>query len=135
MSVANDAPLALWYWKTDQGHWHAYSTALCHSLEDAWASKATRFPVDAERYVDTIKMEQRRLDMTGKPRPVKREPQLALVTHILATVGAFPFDVLPLISKHGGIATKYITEKVRCVFQLLFGPSVLNESPSNRVNA
>lgn len=113
MSSANDAPLALWYWKTDQGHWHAYSTVLCHSLEDAWSSKATRFPVDTERYVDTVKMEQRRLDMTGKPRAVKREPQLALVTHIFAAVGKLKFDVLPTISKHGGIATKYITEKVR----------------------
>lgn len=114
MDAVTDAPLAIWYWKTDQGHWHAYSDALCHSLEDAWSSKATRFPVDAERFVDTVKMEQRRLDLTGKARMVKREPQLELVAHIFAAVGKQKFDVLPLVSQHGGIVTKYITEKVRC---------------------
>lgn len=111
MDGVSDAPLARWYWKTDQGHWHAYSDALCHSLEDAWSTKATRFPVDAERFVDTVKMEQRRLDLTGKARMVKREAQLALASYIFVTVG-LKSDVLPTISNHGGIVTKYITEKV-----------------------
>lgn len=113
MTGATDAPEALWYWQTDQGHWHVYSDALCESLEDAWKNKVTRFPVDAERFVDTVKMVQRRLDMTGKQRSVKRELQLALLKHVFAFAGPLKTNVAPLVSDHGGIITPYITTKVR----------------------
>jgi hypothetical protein len=119
MTDANDTPLAIWYWKTDQGKWCAYSDALCSSLEDAWATKATRFPVDGERFVDTVKMLQKRLDLTGKAREVKRESHLALVTQTIAVVGKLKLDVGPMISKHGGIVTPYITSKVCSLFYLL----------------
>lgn len=112
MGDAADAPNALWYWQTDQGHWHAYSAALSLALEDAHATKATRFPVDAERYVDTVKMEQRRLDHTGKARAVKREVQLALKAFTFAAVGKPRDDIVSLISDHGGIVTLFLTELV-----------------------
>lgn len=112
MAGTTDAPEALWYWQTDQGNWHAYSDALCENLEDAWKNKVTRFPVDAERFVDTVKMVQRRLDMTGKQRLVKRELQLALFKHVFALAGTLNINITPLVSQHGGIITRYITKKV-----------------------
>jgi hypothetical protein len=85
------------------------------SLEDAWVNKVTRFPVDAERFVDTVKMMQRRLDMTGKARKVKREPQLALQKYVFNCAGPLRSNVGPKISQNGGIVTHYITSKVSYV--------------------
>lgn len=113
MTAPSALPVAIWSWKTDQGHWHAYSDALSIQLEDAHQNKVTRFPVDAERFVDTVKMEQRRLDLTGKARQVKRELQPALKAFTFAIIGAKPSDELvDLISTHGGIVTMYVTEMV-----------------------
>lgn len=120
MAAAKHAPLVLWAWKTDQGNWHAYPPALCDSLEDAWKGKVTRFPVDAERFVDTVKMVQKRLDLTGKAREVKREPQPALKHHVFAILGQLQAGTVTTISNHGGIATIYITEKVRSRLHLFF---------------
>lgn len=128
MPGATDAPEALWYWQTDQGHWHVYTDALCESLEDAWKNKVTRFPVDAERFVDTVKMVQRRLDMTGKQRLVKRELQLALLKHVFAFAGPLNTNVSPLVSDHGGIITPYITTKVSYFIPLLILLSTQNFS-------
>lgn len=114
MAAATQASLVLWAWKTDQGNWHAYPPALCENLEDAWKGKVTRFPVDAERFVDTVKMVQRRLDMTGKAREVKRELQPALKHHVFAIIGSLASaTAVNQISEHCGLATLYITEKVR----------------------
>lgn len=118
MAAAKHAPLVVWSWKTDQGNWHAYPPALCDSLEDAWKGKVTRYPVDADRFVDTVKMVQKRLDMTGKAREVKREPQPALKHHVFAMIGPLQASVVNAISNHGGVATLYITEKVRPISQL-----------------
>lgn len=124
MSGNNDSPEALWYWKTDQGNWHLYPKGLHAKLEDAWKNGVTRFPVDAERFVNTVKMEQRRLDMTGKVRQVQRVPVLPLEAYTFALTGKFTQDPIPLISKHGGVATHFITEKVRII---LFPKFTLNE--------
>lgn len=121
MALAKHAPAVVWAWKTDQGNWHAYPAKLSDDLEDAWKGKVVRFPVDAERFVDTVKMVQRRLDMTGKAREVKREPQLALQNHVFAVCGV-PNDLVATISKHGGLCTEYVTEKVRSLLHAITLP-------------
>lgn len=135
MTDSNEPNDAVWYWRTDQGNWHAYPKELQGKIEEAWKNGVTRLPVDAERFVNTVKMEQRRLDMTGKPRSIKRELVLALERYIFGVAKHVKKDPVPLISKHGGVATYYITKKVCLQIYLivaLFFNNPLTSSKNDR---
>ena len=102
-----------WFWKTDQGNWSAYSLTICRDLEAAFGKGTRKWPVDSERFVDTIAMEQRRFDLTGKPRQVKRELVRPLKEQIIYLAGKPKPNWVELVSQLGGIITPFITKKVR----------------------
>jgi hypothetical protein len=108
-----EPPAVTWSWRTDQGKWSPYSDELCLELEEAFSQGVARLPVDSERYVDTVKMEQRRTDLTGKPRAVMRKPKLILGVFTFVAVGHIRASTVQLIAKHGGVVTLHPTPKVR----------------------
>ena len=69
---AEPPPLPRWSW-LDDGGWVEYPEALERKLEAAYEAKEKSCPVDAERFVDLVSMEQKRCDNPTKRRKVKRE--------------------------------------------------------------
>lgn len=62
-----------WLWLgDDKTTWNEYNSRISEKIEEAHKAGKTKVRVDTQRFVDLQDMVQRRYDLSGKDRPVKR---------------------------------------------------------------
>jgi hypothetical protein len=104
---------AKWSWKNDQDKWIAYDAKLSAKIEKEFKLGRKSCDVDDERFVDIPNLLQRRKDDMSKCRLVKREEPLPLSEYVFLLLGDNLVDSWEDdITKHGGLITEYLTDKV-----------------------
>eukprot|EP00029_Vermamoeba_vermiformis_P010532 TRINITY_DN5548_c0_g1_i1.p1 TRINITY_DN5548_c0_g1~~TRINITY_DN5548_c0_g1_i1.p1 ORF type:complete len:433 (-),score=127.81 TRINITY_DN5548_c0_g1_i1:35-1294(-) len=104
---------AKWSWKNDQDKWIAYDAKISAKIEKEYKLGRKSCDVDDERFVDILNLLQRRKDDMSKCRLVKREEPLPLSEYVFLLLGDDLLDTWEDdITKHGGLITEYLTDKV-----------------------
>ena len=111
---------AKWSWKNDQDKWIAYDAKLSAKIEKEFKLGRKSCDVDDERFVDIPNLLQRRKDDMSKCRLVKREEPLPLSEYVFLLLGDDLMDSWEDdITKHGGLITEYLTDKVDLAWKCL----------------